>query len=223
MLRKTRKFFNRRTWTILTKESIAMTAKVLLFDLGRVLVDFDHERSVQQVAALTGLERTVISKLLFQDGLQWQYERGAVSTDALHAMLQNLARGRQFTVAELAFAASDIFAPIAVMHDLVWKLNARGVRMILVSNTCEAHFDYCFARYPVLQCFQAHVLSYKVKAMKPEPEFYAAALRLAGAPPAECLFIDDLPVNISAAEAAGMRGVVFTGIESLLPAIRHLL
>ena len=50
---------------------------------------------------------------------------------------------------------------------------------------------------------------------KPEPEAYLGPARTLGLAPSECLFVDDRPVNVEGAIAAGMPGVVFTDAVTL--------
>jgi beta-phosphoglucomutase-like phosphatase (HAD superfamily) len=43
----------------------------------------------------------------------------------------------------------------------------------------------------------------------PEPEIYALACARLGLPPAACVFIDDHEPNVRAAEAGGLRAIVY--------------
>lgn len=57
---------------------------------------------------------------------------------------------------------------------------------------------------------------------KPAPEAYLNAARGCGVSPAECVFIDDRPENVTAARAVGMEGVVTEGAEQIRAALRGL-
>ena len=59
-----------------------------------------------------------------------------------------------------------------------------------------AHFDHL-------------ATSHLAGARKPEPGFLAHVQRFAHAAPAECLFVDDLPVNVEAAQRFGWEGIVY--------------
>ena len=58
--------------------------------------------------------------------------------------------------------------------------------------------------------FDAVVLSHAIGVRKPRPGFFHHCQELAGCPAAECLFIDDLAVNIEGARSAGLQGIVYT-------------
>lgn len=52
--------------------------------------------------------------------------------------------------------------------------------------------------------FHHVVESSKVGCRKPETEFYELACKTAGVDPAECVFLDDLGINLKPAKAMGM-------------------
>ncbi|MET9658170.1 HAD family phosphatase [Streptomyces sp. NPDC006510] len=54
------------------------------------------------------------------------------------------------------------------------------------------------------------VYSHETGISKPEPGAYELACARLRVRPADCLFVDDVEVNVIAAEAAGMRGLLFT-------------
>ncbi len=59
----------------------------------------------------------------------------------------------------------------------------------------------------VLGRFDAIVESSKVGVRKPEPRFYEIACELLEVSPADCVFLDDLGVNLKPAAAMGMRTI----------------
>lgn len=59
----------------------------------------------------------------------------------------------------------------------------------------------------VMARFQHVVESSKVGCRKPEPRFYEIACELSGVEPAECVFLDDLGVNLKPARAMGMTTI----------------
>ncbi len=67
----------------------------------------------------------------------------------------------------------------------------------------------------MLRQFHDYVLSYQVGAAKPEAKIYREAIARAQCSPEECLFIDDLAVNVEAAREHGMDAVQFLTAEQL--------
>jgi len=94
----------------------------------------------------------------------------------------------------------------ARMAGLVRDLRAAGVRTALLSNTWGGAEAY--DRDELAALFDALVLSHEVGLRKPDPEMFALAARRLEVPVEACVVVDDLPANVSAARALGMRGVV---------------
>lgn len=59
----------------------------------------------------------------------------------------------------------------------------------------------------VMAKFDHVVESSKVGVRKPEPRFYEIACELAGVEPTECVFLDDLGINLKPARAMGMQTI----------------
>lgn len=64
--------------------------------------------------------------------------------------------------------------------------------------------------------FDELVLSCRIHVCKPNAGFFEHCLRLADCPASECLFIDDMSVNIAAAKRMGMHGLVYTPGNNLV-------
>ena len=131
--------------------------------------------------------------------------------------------GLEITHDEFARAWADIFRLNEPIAGIVADLKRRGYTLVLGSNTNDLHavqFRRQFAA--TLAHFDRLILSYEIGHIKPSAAFYQACAEAAWAPASECLFIDDLPENVAGAQAAGMAGVVFRDVPSLLEALRGL-
>ena len=62
---------------------------------------------------------------------------------------------------------------------------------------------------PIDEVFHVVVDSASSGMRKPDPEIYALTLDRVGLPPQECVFLDDLEVNVQAAREHGMHGILF--------------
>ena len=61
----------------------------LYFDLGNVLLRFDHEIACQQMAKVAAVSADRVREIVFESGLELQYERGELSTDEFYEEFQN--------------------------------------------------------------------------------------------------------------------------------------
>ena len=86
---------------------------------------------------------------------------------------------------------------------------------MLLSNTNAIHFEMVRRTYPILRHFDAFCLSYEVKAMKPDPKIYRAAVEMAGCLPEECFYTDDIAAYVEGAQRIGIDAVQFEGAEQL--------
>jgi epoxide hydrolase-like predicted phosphatase len=90
------------------------------------------------------------------------------------------------------------------MHDIIKTARQAGLRTALLSNSWGG--SYPRELFPEL--FDAVVISGEVGMRKPEPRIFELAIELIGLPAEDCVFIDDIPENIAAAEAVGLTGVL---------------
>lgn len=102
--------------------------------------------------------------------------------------------------------------------DALAALHAGGMRLGVLSNSWGPFYNKTG-----WEIFEDAVLSRDVGLRKPEPEIFHLACERLNVEPGECLFVDDLQLNIDAARAAGMTGVLFTSTaETLRSLARHL-
>ena len=87
------------------------------------------------------------------------------------------------------------------------NLWAAGYRLGILSNTCEAHWEYVSdGRYMVVRdLFELRVLSYEERCSKPEVAIYEVAARRAGTDPERIFFVDDRPENVRRGQASRIR------------------
>jgi len=190
----------------------------IYFDLGNVLISFDHSRAWQQIAELTGIPPERVEQILFNSGLQTLYEKGEISTAEFHQYFCEQAHS-DISVEDLCYAASNIFEPLDDSIQLLKTLKRAGYRLGLLSNTCDCHWNFCLddTRFNFLpSSFEQTVLSFIVGHAKPETEIYQIASNQVNCDPESILFIDDKQENVKAAQSYGFDGIHFQGFSKLL-------
>jgi FMN phosphatase YigB (HAD superfamily) len=200
-------------------------ARCLLFDLGNVLIDFDHRIVSRELArGVTReppLRAEAIDEYIFGDAgpasPNAQMDRGTLSLAALHADVA--ARfSLPVSIEEFRHAWSAIFAGAlnqTVVDQLV-RLATRGFDVRICSNTNDAHWSWLRSTYPLLEELDREgrcLLSFRIGQVKTDAGFFAHAATVTGLPAADHLLIDDRQDNCSAAEAAGMRALLFEAGE----------
>jgi len=191
------------------------------FDLGNVLVTFSVQRMLDQVSALTGVPGGRLRHVFFDRGLQQDYETGRVDRQEFYERFCAMA-GTRPEIDALRLAASDIFELNVPVVPVLTSLALARRPLGILSNTCEAHWEFCRGRYRLLDdLFMHRVLSFEVGAMKPDARIFEHAVELAGCRPEEIFYTDDLPAHIEGARAVGIDAVQYTTAGALAEQLRR--
>ena len=180
--------------------------RVVISDLGRVLLDFDNDiflRKMRRYSSLTVEEMRGAAPMYLP--VLREFESDRISPSEFYHQMSSILGA---VVEQNTFYAhyNNIFSLDSSVSSLLKSLK-RTYRLILLSNTDRMRYGFITASFPEIFFFDDYVLSYEVGAVKPEPAIYRAALDLAQTPPGECLFIDDLSENLETAGRLGIRTV----------------
>ncbi len=198
-----------------------MAPSFLYFDLGNVVLYFDHDLACRQMAAVAGVSAEQVREAVFAGELQKKYELGAIDDRAFYEGFC-AATGARPDMAALLHAGSDIFRLNVPLMPVIAALDRAGYRLGLLSNTCAAHWTFCGqGRYGILHfAFHVYALSFQIGACKPDPKIYQVAAEMAGVAPEKIFFVDDIVTHVTAARAAGFDAVHFTGVQDLVEELR---
>lgn len=191
----------------------------IFFDFGNVIGYFDHRIAVRRFLSHCDLDEDACFAAIYDTSLEDDFEAGRVSGDEFVRRCRDVIKHRG-TPDEFRTAFQDIFVPNPDVCALVPPL-ARRYRLVLASNTNELHalrFREQFA--DVLRHFSAIGTSYEAGARKPDRRFFTYCQRLAECPPKQCLFIDDLALNVDAGRTFGWNSIQYTSYPELLQQLR---
>lgn len=192
-----------------------MITRALIFDLGKVLVDFSIERACMQVAAVAGTTESHVKSFLFDDGLENRFECGEFDIAELGRLFE-LGLNRKVSLQDLEFACANIFSPMLDSIALIKELRAQSnLPMVLLSNTNHVHWDFICREYQIDSYFDHHILSFRERVMKPNHKIYRSAIDATGYAPEECFFTDDIYANVIGAKECGIDAVQFQSIAQL--------
>jgi putative hydrolase of the HAD superfamily/hydrolase len=104
------------------------------------------------------------------------------------------------------------------MGSLVRRARQHGIRTALLSNS----WGNTYPRDTWDGMFDDIVISGEVGLRKPEPEIFLLAARRLDLKPEECVFIDDLALNVEGANALGMTGILHTSYDETRRALESL-
>lgn len=182
--------------------------KVVIFDLGGVIVPFDFKRGYAKMEGLCAYPASEIPARLRTTDLVTRFETGQIEPEDFVRQLSNILE-LNATYEEFCDLWTSIFLPDTLVPDsLLERIHARR-RLLLLSNTNHIHFKMVERNYPLMRHFDDHVLSYRVGALKPSPLIYKEAIARAGCRPEECFFTDDVAAYVDGARQAGIDAVRF--------------
>ena len=194
--------------------------KAIIFDLGRVIIPFDFARGYRALESVCRLPADQIPSRIRATGLVPQFETGLIEPEVF---VQRLAEAleTQLTYDQFCGIWRSIFLDETfVPPEMIAGLRKR-YRTVLLSNTNVIHFEGLRDTLPQLKHFDAFILSYEVKAMKPDPRIYASAVRAAGCRAEECFFTDDIPEYVEGAKNYGIDAVQFHSLAQIQAELRQ--
>jgi HAD superfamily hydrolase (TIGR01509 family) len=195
--------------------------RAVVFDLGKVLVDFDYGIAAARLGRACGRPPEAMRQLLDQSPLLFRYETGQMTT---HEFFASVRESSGFAGDLRAFAAifADIFSPIEPMLELHAGLRARGVPTFIFSNTNELAVAHIRANFPFFRDFDGYVLSYEQRSMKPQAPIYEAVERHTGRRGPELLYLDDREENVAVGRERGWHVIHHqAAIDTVTAVKRH--
>ncbi len=189
-----------------------MKPKVVVFDLGKVLLDFDYRIAARRIAERSKLELAAVQHFFEHSPLLLDYETGLMTRPQFYEAVRR-ETGFGGNPAEFGAFFADIFWPIEPMVALHAELHARGVPTFIFSNTNDLAMEHINQNFAFMKNFKAHILSYEVRSMKPAPKMYEVLEQLSGCRNAEVLYLDDRPENVDAGVARGWQVILQTTPE----------
>jgi FMN phosphatase YigB (HAD superfamily) len=195
---------------------------VVVFDLGKVLVDFDYSIAAQKIAARCRKSASEINAVIAQSRFIMDYESGRLTRTDFFKQVQ-AATGFGGTLDEFGGYFADIFTEIPKMIELHAELQRRGHPTYIFSNTNDLAVEHIQRNFSFFKKFDGYIYSYEVGGMKPDAEIYESLETLAGRRGAEIIYLDDRPENVAAGAARGWRAILHETPEKSRAAVEALL
>ncbi len=199
--------------------------EAIILDIGRVIVALDPARALPafQGAAATGASEKLSGGRIWAaiqlDPLWKGFQEGRVSPQEWYV---NLTRrfGVRVSFEEFVAAWNSVILPKTLLPDRLFERLSRRCRLVLLSNTDPIHVAHMEANFSFMRYFPARIYSCAVRATKPSPVIFRAALRAADAPASRVMFVDDVREYVLAGRRMGLDGVQFRTRALLESALR---
>ncbi len=195
-----------------------MTYQNYVFDMGKVLIDYDIDNVIREYTSDPNIIREV-ELITFESGEWIQLDAGLMSEEeGLEEMLRHASSDEVREITKKSFWNWHKYnmRPKEGMAELVEDLKQRGKKIYVLSNASIRLLD-CYKDYmPRPDLFDGVLFSASVKYIKPQRKIYEIFFEQFSLKPEECYFIDDRKGNIDGSREVGMEGYVFDGnVEKL--------
>jgi epoxide hydrolase-like predicted phosphatase len=187
---------------------------LIIFDLGRVLVEFDFKKVIRDLKRHTSKSEKDIRRYFSTTPLWDAFERGQVTPTDFFQSLQKDLQLKGLTFKTFAPLWNDIFKEKPDTVSLLKRLRGH-YRLAMLSNVNEMHWRHIQEKHAFMQWFDHPVASFAVGHRKPDLEIYRITLRQAGVSPSQAVFIDDVKAHVVAAQSLGIRSFHFLNAAKL--------
>lgn len=196
---------------------MSLEIRAVIFDLGRVLVDFDNMKTCQGLAEFCGHSAEEISALLFGSRETkkpeefMKFEQGLLTPVGFYEGIKYQLAAADLKYSDFYTIWGDILSPNPGIENLLARLR-RDVLTFVLSNNDWIRWRFV-EHLPVIRRFFSQreqlILSFQLHARKPDQQMFLEGIRRAGVKPDRIIYVDDVPAFVDAARNLGMVGILY--------------
>lgn len=190
------------------------TTGAVVFDVGRVLIEWDPRHLFVQLIADEAELDWFLAEVV-SESWHHQHDEGTPLDRMVPARQAEFPRHAHLIAAYRERFLETIPGPVAGTHELARALAQNGVPLYGLTNFGSEFWAQFRPTEPLFDLFSDIVVSGDEALAKPDPRIYALAEQRFGHDPSALFFIDDKPENVAAAVARGWQGHVFTDAARL--------
>ncbi len=197
--------------------------RAVIFDIGRVLVKLDVPRAIEGLSQGVSLSSAELWSAIERDPRWHDWQEGRISPHDWHLhVTKRLSSPLKFD--EFRKAWNRSLDPIPLQTDDLFQTLSKKHKLALLSNTDPIHVSHLESTFSFFQFFPAptRIYSCSVRASKPSPVIFQAALKAVKTPASQAVFIDDILDYVEAARSLGLRAIQYQNPAQLRSDLRSL-
>jgi epoxide hydrolase-like predicted phosphatase len=196
--------------------------KNLVFDLGNVLISFRPSEYLDKKNYPENIKAKILSEIF--GSKEWLLlDNGIINTQqAINSIAASSSLNKD-EITHIFNLRTELLYPLDENVRLLPELKKQGFRLFFLSNFPLDLFEEVKTGYYFFKYFDGGVISAEAKVSKPDSRIYDILLKKYSLIPQECLYIDDIEINVKAGEAAGMKGLVTFGSPQISKEIEKAL
>ena len=197
--------------------------KNLVFDFGNVLIEWNPAKIL--AAFVKEEDRKCVKAAIFDSGFWAQTDTGQLTLKSAIQVAQTLLDSSYSATVEAIF--THWYETVDVYHQLqekIFEWAQLGYGIYILSTTSEIFYAVENAGLlPMTKVLTGKILSYEVGFAKPDKSIYQKLLAQYALQANQCVFIDDLQVNLDVAKSLGFETILATSEQQNIIAIEELL
>ncbi|WP_270204606.1 HAD family hydrolase [Streptococcus anginosus] len=197
--------------------------KNLVFDFGNVLIEWNPAKIL--AAFVKEEDRKRVEAAIFDSGLWAQTDTGQLTLKSAIQVAQTLLDSSYSATVEAIF--THWYETVDVYHQLqekIFEWAQLGYGIYILSTTSEIFYAVENAGLlPMTKVLTGKILSYEVGFAKPDKSIYQKLLAQYALQANQCVFIDDLQINLDVAKSLGFETILATSEQQNIIAIEELL
>lgn len=189
----------------------------VVFDLGGVLVQWDPAEAFRDV-----LDDADIEPFLAEiDFYEWNQalDAGRPMDQAIAEIDERFPHRHGVIAAYRENFRDTLVGEVEGTGDVVRELSDAGVRLLALTNWSAETFPHARELFPVLNLFEAIVVSGEERVAKPDSQIFRTTIERHRLDPARTAYVDDSAANVAAAAELGLRAIQFTAARPLRRAL----
>ena len=199
-----------------------MSIHAVIFDMGGVILRTEDQAGRRRWETRLGLKEGELSRVVFESDAS---ARATIGQCAEAEVWKHVAATFNLTEAQLAELQRDFWSGDHIDAELTQFV--RGLRpryrTAILSNAWLGAREAIANKFGLRDGVDAIVISAEEGIAKPDARIYGLTAARLGVLPEQAIFVDDMPVNVQAAQALGMRGVQFKNTAQAIADIKMYL
>ncbi|HPL82717.1 MAG TPA: HAD family phosphatase [Candidatus Omnitrophota bacterium] len=190
--------------------------KVILFDLGNVLVDVDFTIAAKRISYFCEKSPKEIVGLVSGSNLNTLFEGNQITPEDFFVRLKDML-GLKISYKGFVPIWNEIFF-LSAKNRSVYSLanNLRNnYRIAILSNINILHYDYIKEHFPIFPIFNQVFASCAMGLVKPDKRIYSRVLEELHVLPEEVFYTDDREELVKSASELNINSFVFTDFKKL--------
>jgi glucose-1-phosphatase len=197
--------------------------RAVIFDIGRVLVKVDPARAIEDLSLGISLSPEELWSAIEKDPRWRDWQEGRFSPHDWHLHITKRL-GSPLKFDDFRNAWNRSLDPAPLQSDDLFQALAQKHKLALLSNTDPFHVAHLESTFGFFQYFPAtsRIYSCSVRASKPSPLIFQAALKAVKTSAAQAVFVDDILEYVQAARSLGLRAIQYRDAAQLRVDLRSL-